>query len=385
MSPAGGLSSGRRGVVPGLEMRSHSHSGLIDYKDLAPAIDDVAIWRKFRETKLAKQGPARGLMAQPATRPPPRCESPPSFFKQLPPRVQVNALRTRIDSSWSHFPGEDDSWGVINTDESVVWGAGPPMALTGHSIASSGADSTRVGGSRSQSPSHAFLSPIQRSRKPGFSFLKGKKPPSALDIVTGTTDSDKFFRRLQLRDGSTAIVPVTGDTRLPTGARYVPAWGQMHSVDTQLGLNVKLLGSQGEAAAVDGRAQDEARGDRIHTMSLPSASRGRPVTATEPTRPPIKYNRKNDAFYLQVKSVEGTRLGDEAMNNVPPGTAGIGIKVSDRFPVISPFFRPISVRNHRSGGGDTAGQSRNPSPLDFSVQLQTILSHDFGKDLTDDL
>ena len=379
-------SSSDKRVIRGLEMRSHSHKGRIDYGDLAPVIDDVAKWRKFRETKLAKQGPARGLMAQPATRPPPRYDSPPSFFKQLPSRVHVNALP--LCGSWSEPLAEDDSWGINSTEESVVWGSAS-LALARHSAVGVGSESPSqsMAYGNGKGASHAFLSPIQRSRKPGFSFLKGKKPPSALDIVTGTTDSDKCFRRVQLSDGSVVIVPVTGDTRLPNGAYFLPSWGQTHTTGTQLDLDVKLLTSPGECSSYNGRRyhEEETRGGNIHSLSLPSASRGRPVTAAEPPRPPIKYIRKDDAFYLQIKSVESERLGSEGMNNLPPGTAGIGVKVSDKFPVVTPFFRPISVRNHRSGAGDTAGLSRLKSPLDISMQLQTILTHDFGRDVTDEL
>ena len=54
------------------------------------------------------------------------------------------------------------------------------------------------------------LSPVPaRPASPGFKFLKGQLGPSALDVVTGTTQADISFRRVELSTGGPLIVPVS--------------------------------------------------------------------------------------------------------------------------------------------------------------------------------
>lgn len=61
--------------------------------------------------------------------------------------------------------------------------------------------------------------------KAGFTFPKGKLPPSALDTVTGSTNADIHYRRVLTRDGAEVIMPVSNNNKvLPIGATYVSGW-----------------------------------------------------------------------------------------------------------------------------------------------------------------
>lgn len=68
----------------------------------------------------------------------------------------------------------------------------------------------------------------EKNKISGVSIGKGKPGKSSLDIITGSTDADKAFKRLVLRSGDTIIYPMNQDSNasnMPEGACFTDSWG----------------------------------------------------------------------------------------------------------------------------------------------------------------
>lgn len=68
----------------------------------------------------------------------------------------------------------------------------------------------------------------EKNKIAGVSIGRGKPGKSSLDIITGSTDADKSFKRLVLRDGDAIIYPMNQDSNasnMPQGACFTDSWG----------------------------------------------------------------------------------------------------------------------------------------------------------------
>ena len=71
------------------------------------------------------------------------------------------------------------------------------------------------------------LSTMEKNKLRGVSIGKGKPGKSSLDIITGTSDADKKYRRLKLNNGSTVIYQMNQDSNannMPKGAYFTDDW-----------------------------------------------------------------------------------------------------------------------------------------------------------------
>ena len=81
---------------------------------------------------------------------------------------------------------------------------------------------------------------VQEQRKiPGVTMCRGKPGKSSLDIITGSTDADKKYRRLKLKDGSKIIYKMDKDSNaqdMPDGAEFTDDWAvtNVYAEKTQL-------------------------------------------------------------------------------------------------------------------------------------------------------
>ncbi len=76
-------------------------------------------------------------------------------------------------------------------------------------------------------PPQRPMSVQERNKIPGVSIGKGQPGKSSLDIVTGSTDADKKYRRINLRDGSRIIYKMDGESsadNMPLGASFTDDW-----------------------------------------------------------------------------------------------------------------------------------------------------------------
>lgn len=72
------------------------------------------------------------------------------------------------------------------------------------------------------------LSVNEKNKISGVSIGKGKPGKSSLDIITGSTDADKSFKRLVLTSGDSIIYPLNQDSNasnMPDGACFTDSWG----------------------------------------------------------------------------------------------------------------------------------------------------------------
>ena len=81
---------------------------------------------------------------------------------------------------------------------------------------------------------------VQEQRKIlGVTMCRGKPGKSSLDIITGSTDADKKYRRLKLKDGSKIIYKMDKDSNaqdMPDGAEFTDDWAvtNVYAEKTQL-------------------------------------------------------------------------------------------------------------------------------------------------------
>ena len=87
----------------------------------------------------------------------------------------------------------------------------------------------------------------KKSREPGFKFLAGKMGPSAMDIVTGTTNADLHYRRIKSYDGELKIVPFYGkELSIPKNSILIETWATSQEVaekDENLQVRMEAYGS----------------------------------------------------------------------------------------------------------------------------------------------
>jgi hypothetical protein len=251
-------------------------------------------------------------------------------------------------------------------------------------------------------------SPTTPSKVPGFSFLKGKLPPSAIDIVTGTTGADIHYRRMKLSNGSTVIVQVNGASmdNVPKGARFVKSWGTSHAAEplsvvagrppglgasssSLLGESYSTLIGDSQSLILDGERESMYKQYGEASRMMPGST-GRPTTTTTssssaavisvhtsnrraqnldfPTPKPVLY--ESPKRVNKMKSL----LGFNALNDIAPD-AGIGLppKLADTFAVDNPALRPVSVRSRQRGGGDVLGLKRPPAMMHRLLQEEDSL------------
>lgn len=169
--------------------------------------------------------------------------APPTFFRNNPNIAEIHTMREDSvksvvlqspirkpnESSLSRISSASSSFHAMPHTHSA------PAAME-RSTSSSRAP-TLANGKRPATTSQTHgRPPSSPSKVPGFSFLKGKLPPSAIDIVTGTTGADIHYRRVVLADGSTVIVPINGESmeNVPKGAQFVKTWGTSHAAEPLL-------------------------------------------------------------------------------------------------------------------------------------------------------
>ncbi len=72
------------------------------------------------------------------------------------------------------------------------------------------------------------MSVSEKNKIPGVTIGRGKPGKSSLDIITGSTDADKKYRRLNLKSGKRIIYKLDRDSsagNMPDGAEFTDDWG----------------------------------------------------------------------------------------------------------------------------------------------------------------
>ena len=213
---------------------------------------------------------------------------------------------------------------------------------------------------------HSLTHSLTEAAKiPGFAFLKGKKPPSSLEIVTGTTNADVRYRRVILRDRKETIIPIGAGAELPEGAKYKSTWGNTHLVaanDSKLAVVTQPL----------------LRPTTTESLSLlPSSTEYTPQYRIPPVhKPPRPVTRQKVSTDASNSFIES--LGHNSFNDLPPDTAGIPLRLSETVPV-SPSSstvnsRYLQVKSRKRGGGDLLGLKRVTAPYDEASLLKRSTS-----------
>ena len=212
---------------------------------------------------------------------------------------------------------------------------------------------------------------FDNAKIPGFAFLKGKKPPSALEIVTGTTKADIHYRRVVLSDHKETILPIGHDDQLPAGAKFKSTWGNTHLVaanDSKLAITTQPLLRPATTDATNDRSNEAL-------SPLPSSTEYTPQhRVPQVHKPPRPVTRQKISANTGNSFIES--IGHNSFNDLPPDTAGISLRLSETMPVTPSTAneRNVYVKSRQRGGGDLLGLKRVTTPFDEASLLKKSTS-----------
>lgn len=267
------------------------------------------------------------------------------------------------------------------------------------------------------------LAAAKKSREPGFKFLAGKMGPSAMDIVTGTTNADLHYRRIKSHEGEFKIVPFYGkDISIPKNAVLVETWAtsqEMAEKDDKLQVRMESYGSFDKSIKNKGSPENidnddytyESTADysqelkyseelsssildgRLSSLELNESYDDHPKSPTTPIQrslpssatlqQPIRNYEKGEWKRPMTvsRADEKTKLlqrqhlteirkknhnytdmkWNRTYNDNENNELVVPIRVADTMPIMNNTNKQILVKKNTRGGGDVLGGSRGRS------------------------